>query len=401
MARTHSIGEAGDFSRFHQEEESVAKKGFGKVKSVAVFILTAGGTITEKTEGVHRIAKVAVAALAFPVLLIPGLAGVGEVESVFSGVKNFLDAIEVVGSVKEWGGYLKSVGSPRTWKITAVILAVPKVTSTFFFTIANTAQLGLFIVPLAKGVFDATKYVAFAVGNVPVVGAVVNGLFVAALGFGIVSKGIDFIKACNGIKHAADRNDKWVGRPLEANDDNKATKIDELRKVYAAKIASQDKIAALRAKKAASEAVETADTSAKLDSDERKELRTLERKVEKNLSIWQKRLAELESTNAEKVYSEIVQHKLERISVMKANNIKLIVKNVAGTLINTAKIALIVSSVAFLALGFVGLPFAIALISAGLLINVAGLTNFAWWEFWGAKPLPVRDVPVKMAAVAA
>lgn len=402
MARnTHSIGsEASDFSRFQMDGESVAKKGIGKLKSAAVFVLSAGGTITEKTEGVQRIAKVAVSALAFPILLVPKLAGVGEVESVFSGVKSFLDAIEVVGNVKEWGGYLKSIGQPRTWKITAVVLAVPKVTSTFFFTIANSAQVVLFVVPLAKGVFDATKYVAFAVGNVPVVGAVVNGLFVVAMGIGLVSKGIDLVKAAKAIGKAGDKKDKWEEKVLQATDLDKKPKIENLKTIYSDKIThSQDRITALKKLQADYEA--QPDVASQLTSEQRKELKTLEAKVEKSLSVWQKRVAELSGPYSENAYNEIVQNKLERASVLQSNSIKMIVKTVVGSAINVAKIALIVASVAFLATGLVGLPFAIGLMTAGLLVNVAGLGNFAWWEFWGAKPLPVRDVPVKLPVVAA
>lgn len=401
MARnTHSIGsEASDFSRFQMDGESVAKKGIGKLKSAAVFVLSAGGTITEKTEGVHRIAKVAVSALAFPVLLIPRLAGIGEVESVFSGVKNFLDAIEVVGNVKEWGGYLKAIGQPRTWKITAIVLAIPKVTTTFVFTIANTAQLGLFVVPLAKGVFDATKYVAFAVGNVPVVGVVVNGLFALGMGIGLVSKGIDLVKAAQAIGKAGEKKDKWEEKVLQATDDKKA-KVDSLKTIYSDKIKnSQDQITLLKKLQADYEA--QPEVAPQLTSDQRKELKTLEAKVEKNLSVWQKRVAELSGSHAENAYNEIVQNKLERASVLQSNSIKMIVKTVVGSAINVAKIALIVASVAFLATGLVGLPFAIGLMTAGLAINVAGLGNFAWWEFWGSKPLPVRDVPVKLPPVAA
>lgn len=402
MAVTNSIESSiagGRFSRFEKEESrSTVKRGFSKITHGVGGVFTIAGTITSKTEGVHRIAKVAVSSLAFAVLFAGKATGVTEIEGVFSGVKNFLDAIEIVGNVKEWGEYVQSLGKSHTWK--QIVGGFPKLTSTFFFTIGNGMQFVAFVAPLAKGVYDVTKYLAFSIGNIPIFGTVMNGVFGVALAWGIVAKGVDFIKACRGLSKASNKKARWINERSwgeVATKPEKDKKVEDLAKHYTSKAEGAE--TRLKALREAKKAAETTPETAKFDRSARKELKKLEAQLPL-ISVWKNRAAELKSDNKDIAFQEITKHKIERMSTKQANNSKMIVKSIAGSMINAAKIALIVASVVFLALGFAGLPFTLGLLTAALLINIAGLGNFAWWELWGAKPLPVRNALISVPEAA-
>lgn len=378
---------------------SKAKKGFAKIGRGfeklgrgAASLAQKPKMIIDKKEGFGKAIKVAAGTSELVLVIFSAIGGVKlqglkEVTTLVKGVKKIIDLVEVVDNVGELAGYLKNASKPRS--VVVALWTVPKVASTVFFTVSSGMEVFEFFSRTFNVGTKALDFTFKGLGSVPipVFGLVKDVVGGAGVLLQVAIKGRELYVAVCGRKHATDKLDTWKkdfsNLDLKTRSDVAIGEVDkkaiDLAKDYKKKIDEYKDLLI-----AEQEYVANPGTAPKLDRLAKSKLA----KGAANIRKWEKRRDLLSGAVSGKAYDftvELIKYKGESKKAKLFNENRKIAKAVVGVVLNIAKVALIVTSLTFLATGLSGVPFAFILMGASLAINVGGLASYATWEFLGEK----------------
>ena len=373
---------------------SKAKKGFAKIGRGfeklgrgAASLAQKPKMIIDKKEGFGKAIKVAAGTSEVVLVIFSAIGGVKlqglkEVTTLVKGVKKIIDLVEVVDNVGELAGYLKNASKPRS--VVVALWTVPKVASTVFFTVSSGMEVFEFFSRTFNVGTKALDFTFKGLGSVPipVFGLVKDVVGGAGVLLQVAIKGRELYVAVCGRKHATDKLNAWK-KDFSNLDLEKNSEVDgkaiELANKYGAKLAEYNALLQQEQEYAANPG-----TAPKLDRAAKSKLA----KGAANIRKWEKRRDLLSGAVSGKAYDftvELIKYKGESKKAKLFNENRKIAKAVVGAVLNIAKVALIVTSLTFLATGLSGVPFAFILMGASLAINVGGLASYATWEFLGEK----------------
>ncbi|CCB87253.1 putative uncharacterized protein [Parachlamydia acanthamoebae UV-7] len=373
---------------------SKAKKGFAKIGRGfeklgrgAASLAQKPKMIIDKKEGFGKAIKVAAGTSELVLVIFSAIGGVKlqglkEVTTLVKGVKKIIDLVEVVDNVGELAGYLKNASKPRS--VVVALWTVPKVASTVFFTVSSGMEVFEFFSRTFNVGTKALDFTFKGLGSVPipVFGLVKDVVGGAGVLLQVAIKGRELYVAVCERKHATDKLTTWK-KDFSNLDLEKNSEVDgkaiELAKDYKKKIDDYKDLLIAEQAYAANPG-----TAPKLDRLAKSKLA----KGAANIRKWEKRRDLLSGAVSGKAYDftvELIKYKGESKKAKLFNENRKIAKAVVGVVLNIAKVALIVTSLTFLATGLSGVPFAFILMGASLAINVGGLASYATWEFLGEK----------------
>ncbi|KIA77033.1 hypothetical protein, partial [Parachlamydia acanthamoebae] len=339
---------------------SKAKKGFAKIGRGfeklgrgAASLAQKPKMIIDKKEGFGKAIKVAAGTSELVLVIFSAIGGVKlqglkEVTTLVKGVKKIIDLVEVVDNVGELAGYLKNASKPRS--VVVALWTVPKVASTVFFTVSSGMEVFEFFSRTFNVGTKALDFTFKGLGSVPipVFGLVKDVVGGAGVLLQVAIKGRELYVAVCERKHATDKLTTWK-KDFSNLDLEKNSEVDgkaiELAKDYKKKIDDYKDLLIAEQAYAANPG-----TAPKLDRLAKSKLA----KGAANIRKWEKRRDLLSGAVSGKAYDftvELIKYKGESKKAKLFNENRKIAKAVVGVVLNIAKVALIVTSLTFLATG--------------------------------------------------